>query len=182
MCSNVCYWLVMNDLGLFFNFAKKEEKAIVRKKRRDNMKFKFITLSDPYYRDELMLRWEMVEKPKGLPPGFEISGEEKESFHLIAVEKKQLVGCVVCHPQSQTEGKIYHLALSEEYRGQPFSRQMLSKMEDFLIHKGISHVHVLAVEEMRDFYSHLGFVSEEAPFEHFGISYQKMGKTLLASA
>jgi predicted GNAT family N-acyltransferase len=165
-----------------FHICEKGRKSDSEEKRRDSMKFKFITLSDPYYRDELMLRWEMVEKPKGLPPGFEISGEEKESFHLIALEKKQLVGCVVCHPQSQTEGKIFHLALSEEYRGQPFSRQMLSTMEDFLIHKGISHVYVLAVEEMRDFYSHLGFVSEESPFEHFGISYQKMGKTLLASA
>lgn len=146
------------------------------------MRFKFITLSDPYYQDELMLRWEMGEKSRGLPPGLESFDEEKESFHLIALEKKQLVGCIVCHPQSQTEGKIFHLALSDEYHGQPFSRQMLSTMEDFLMHRGISHVYVLAVEEMRDFYSHLGFTSEEEPFEHFGISYQKMGKRLLATA
>ena len=41
------------------------------------MKFKFITLSDPYYRDELMLRWEVIEKPKGLPPGLETLSEEE---------------------------------------------------------------------------------------------------------
>ncbi len=146
------------------------------------MKFKFITLSDPYYRDELMLRWEMIEKPKGVPPGLESLHEEKESFHLIALEKKQLVGCVVCHPQSEKEGKIFHLALSDEYKGKSFSRQMLSAMEEFLMNKGISHIYVLAGEEMRGFYSHLGFESEDEPFETFGVSYQKMGKTLLASA
>ncbi len=146
------------------------------------MKFKFITLSDPYYREELMLRWEVGEKTKGLPPGLELVTEEKESIHLIALEKKQLVGCIVCHPQSETEGKIFHIALSDEYTGKSFSRQMLSTMEEFLLHKGIYHVYILAVEEMRAFYLHLGFVSEEEPFEKFGISYQKMGKTLLASA
>ena len=146
------------------------------------MKFKFITLSDPYYRDELMLRWEVIEKPKGLPPGLETLSEEKESIHLIALEKKQLVGCIVCHPLSETEGKIFDIALSDEYRGKPFSRQMLYTMEEFLLNKGISHVYILAVEEMREFYFHLGFVPEEAPFEKFGISYQKMGKTLLATA
>jgi len=146
------------------------------------MRFKFISLSDPYYRDELMLRWEVDEKPKGLPPGLETPSEEKESFHLIALEKKDLVGCIVCHPQSQTEGKIFHITLSDEYKGKSFSRKMLSTMEEFLVDKGISYVYILAVEEMRDFYSHLGFVPEEEPFEVFGISYQRMGKTLLASA
>jgi len=146
------------------------------------MRFKFIGLSDPYYREELMLRWETLEKAKGLPPGLETPAEERESFHLIALEKKDLVGCIVCHPQSETEGKIFSIALSDEYKGKPFSRKMLTTMEEFLMNKGISHVYILAVEEMRDFYFHLGFVPEEDPFVDFGISYQKMGKTLLATA
>ena len=146
------------------------------------MKFKFITLSDPYYRDELRLRWELVEKPKGLPPGLQILEHERESFHLIALEKRDLVGCIVCHPQSSTEGKIYDITLSDEYKGQPFSRKMLTVMEEFLVHKGFSYVYILAVEEMRDFYNTLGFVPEEDPYVDFGISYQRMGKTLLASA
>lgn len=146
------------------------------------MRFKFIGLSDPYYQDELMLRWEAIEKPRGLPPGSERSHEEKESIHLVAIEKNQLVGCVVCHPQSETEGKIFHLAFSEEYKGKPFSRQLLSALEEFLMNKGISHLYVVAGLEMKDFYSHLGFAVEEEPFERFGAFFQKMGKTLLASA
>lgn len=146
------------------------------------MKFKFITLSDPYYREEVMLRWEMIEKPKGVPPGIMRLEEEKESFHLVALENRQMVGCVVCHPQSETEGKIFHLALSDEYKGKPFSRRLLSTMEEFLISKGISHIYVLAGIEMKDFYEHLGFSVEEEPFEDFGLSYQKMGKSLLATA
>jgi N-acetylglutamate synthase-like GNAT family acetyltransferase len=161
---------------------KKGKIWIVKKNRGGGMQFKFISLSDPYYRDELMLRWEAIEKPKGLPPGSERFHEEKESFHLVAIEKKQLVGCIVCYPQSETEGKIFHLAFSEEYKGKPFSRQMLSTLEEFLMDKGISHLHVVAGMEMKDFYSHLGFSVEEEPFESYGTVFQKMGKTLLASA
>lgn len=146
------------------------------------MQFKIISLSDPYYRDELMLRWEAIEKPRGLPPGSERCDEEKNSIHLVAIEKKQLVGCIVCQPQSETEGKIFHLAFSEEYKGKPFSRQMLSALEEFLMHRGISHLYVVAGMEMKEFYSHLGFMVEEEPFELFGSFFQKMGKTLLASA
>ena len=164
-----------------FSICKKRRNRD-SKKKEGRMKFKFITISDPYYREELMLRWEVVEKPKGLPPGLERISEEKESIHLIALEKKQLVGCIVCHPESETEGKIYHLALSDEYKGKPFSRQMLLAMEEFLIHRGIEHVHVLASKEMREFYSHLGFVPEGDSFDQYGVSYQKMGKTLLLSA
>jgi N-acetylglutamate synthase-like GNAT family acetyltransferase len=145
------------------------------------MEFKFISLSDPYYRDELMLRWEAIEKPKGLPPGPQMLYEEKESFHLVAIEKKRLVGCIVCHPQSETEGTIFHLAFSEEYKGKPFSRQMLSTLEEFLMNKGISYLRVVAGMEMKDFYSHLGFAEEEDPFEVFGDVFQKMGKPLITS-
>ncbi len=154
----------------------------MKKTGEGGMQFKVISLSDPYYRDELMLRWEAIEKPKGLPPGSERLREEREGFHFVAIEKKQLVGCIVCHPQSASEGKIFHLAFSEEYKGRPFSRQMLGALEEFLMDKGISHLYVEAGPEMKDFYAHLGFQVEEEPFEHYGSFFQKMGKTLLASA
>ena len=146
------------------------------------MKFKFITLSDPYYYDERMLRWEAIEKPKGLAPGSEKCEEEGKSFHLIALEAKQLVGCVLCYPESKTHGKIFHLALSNEYKGKPFGRQMFARLEEFLSEKGFSDVHVLAKEESTDFYSLLGFHFEGEPFEEYGEVYHRMEKTLLASA
>lgn len=143
------------------------------------MKFKFIALSDPYYYDELMLRWEVVEKPKGVPPGFERRKEEEVSFHLVALDKKRLVGCLVCQPHSELDAEIFHFAISDEYKGKPFARQMLVALEEFLSHKGISHVYVLASETDWGIYDHLGFAAEGDPFERFGIQYQKFRKTIV---
>ena len=69
------------------------------------MKFCFITPVDPAYQHELMLRWEVLFKPLGLPPGGEVEADEKKSLHLIALEKKKLVGCVVFSPESETAGR-----------------------------------------------------------------------------
>jgi ribosomal protein S18 acetylase RimI-like enzyme len=140
------------------------------------MKFKFIAWSDPYYHEELMLRWEVVEKPKGLPPGFERREQEKMSFHLVALDKKKLVGCLVCQPHSDTEGEIFHFAMSEEYKGKPFARQMLLALEEFLFQKGINHIYVMAEKADVDVYFHLGFSAEGTLFEQNGIYYQKLGK------
>ena len=99
------------------------------------MKFRFITFSDSCYKEERMLRWEVLEKPLGISPVFECSLEEKKSFHLIAVDENQLVGCVLCYPESDTEGKIFDLVVGDQKKG--FARQMVSKLEDFLQRKGI---------------------------------------------
>ncbi len=144
------------------------------------MKFKFITLSDPYYKDARMLRWEILEKPMGIPPEITLSSEEKASIQLVAVEKDHIVGCVLCHPQSEKEGKVFDFVLSDEGKG--FGRRMMSKMEEFLQRRGLSYLYVIAKEDNCDLYSHLGYAREGESFEESGIRYQKMVKHLLLSA
>jgi hypothetical protein len=70
------------------------------------MKFRFITPKDPEYPQELMLRWEVLAKPLGLPPGMEEVLEEAKSLHLIAVDRKKLVGCVLFRPEGDTQGRF----------------------------------------------------------------------------
>lgn len=124
------------------------------------MQFKFIHLSDPYYQAELMLRWEVLGKPLGLPPGQQQEKEELESIHLVALEQKKLVGCVLFHPEGEKAGKIFQLAFSEEYRGRGFGRKMISTLEQFLAKKGISDLYVEAQEEAQGFFSSLGYHPE----------------------
>ena len=63
------------------------------------MKYKFITVDGPEYPAERMLRWEVLDKPLGIPPGTEILPEELQSLHLIALDGKRLVGCVCFYPE-----------------------------------------------------------------------------------
>lgn len=144
------------------------------------MKFRFITLSDPYYQDARMLRWEVLSKPLGIPPEGETSVEEKKSIQLIALEKNHILGCVLCCPLSEDEGKVFDFALSEEGKG--LGRQLMHKLESYMQDRGLSHLHVLAQKGEEAFFRSLGYSTEGDPFEEYGVSYQKMGKKLLLSA
>ena len=138
------------------------------------MKFKFIKLSDPYYKSARMLRWEALEKPMGIPPEVVLSPEDNSNIQLVALEKDHIVGCVLCHPQSEKEGKVFDFVLSKEGKG--LGRQMMIKLEEFLQRRGLSHLYVIAKEDLCEMYSHLGYSREGESFEEYGVLYQKMGK------
>ena len=140
------------------------------------MKFKFINQLDPYYQEEKMLRWEVLEKPYGIPPGFKSTPEENHCLHLIALDNKSLVGCALC----TMDGKIFDCVLQDgKVR---FARQMIHRLEERLQKNGLSDVYVIAQEENQNFFSLLGYTPEGEAFEEYGIMYQKMGKKLLISA
>ena len=141
------------------------------------MKFKFINLLDPYYKEERMLRWEALEKPYGIPPGFKPDLEEKNCIHLIALDDKKLVGCVVCNPLS---GKIFDCVIEDAKEG--FARKMIQTLEEALQKKGLFDIYVIAQEETQGFFSHLGYSPEGDIFEEYGVPYQRMAKKLLISA
>jgi len=142
------------------------------------MKFKWITHKSPEYPATLMLRWEVLAKPLGIPPEREVDSQEQESLHLIAIDKKKLVGCICFHPDSKTEGKIFEMAVSEEYQGQSFGRQFIHTLEKMLVQKGISSVYLFAPEETESFYSLMGYSPEEETIRQRGITQKKMKKAL----
>lgn len=146
------------------------------------MKFKFITPNHAYYPQELMLRWEVLRKPLGLPPGSEVFDGENESVHLIAMEDKKIVGCVLFHPESKTSGRISQLALSEEYRGRGFGRKLLATLERFLSTQGYNDLYLYAREDLQSFYAKAGYQMEGDPILRLGSFHRVMKKTLLSVA
>jgi predicted GNAT family N-acyltransferase len=146
------------------------------------MKFKFITPSHAYYREELMLRWEVLRKPLGMPPGSEVVPEEMECTHLLVMDEKKIVGCVVFHPENENIGCIIQLALSEDYRGKGCGRKLLQTLEQHMAKKGMSEVYIYAREEFQPFYERMGFHFDGASFLRFGAPCRMMKKTLLHDA
>ena len=144
------------------------------------MKFKFINPAHAYYRDELMLRWEVLRKPLGMPPGSEIVPEEMECIHLLVIDEKKIVGCVLYHPESETTGRIVQLALSEEYRGQGFGRKLIHALDQEMSKKGVTSIYLYAREEFQGFFERLGFHYEGESFERMGAPHKIMRKLLLA--
>jgi ribosomal protein S18 acetylase RimI-like enzyme len=141
-------------------------------------KFKFIKPTDPEYSQELMLRWEVLRKPLGMPPGSEVFSDEAQSMHLVAIDKKKVVGCVLFHPESPDSGRIYQMAVSEEYQGRGFGRKLLAFLEKELIKKGIKTLHLYSREESLGFYLQRGYHPIGVMIEKMGISHQPMEKLL----
>ncbi|MBS3904154.1 MAG: GNAT family N-acetyltransferase [Simkania sp.] len=142
------------------------------------MKFKFIKTHQPEYPKELMLRWEVLRKPLGMPPGSELFPEENESLHLVAIEGKQVVGCVLFHQENEERGKLFQMAISPEYHGIGFSRRLMLTLEQALVKKGIREVYLLAGDEAISFYSHMGYHVEEGVVQCFGLPHCTMTKHL----
>ena len=121
------------------------------------MKFKFIDTDSLEYPAELLLRWEALGKPEGMPPESQISNLEKDSLHLIAVEAKKVVGCVLFHKESETSGVGSQLAISEEYRGEGFGRKLIHALEEKLIKDGVKELIFYVPKDLTDFYKNLGY-------------------------
>ena len=141
------------------------------------MKFKLITPDAPEYPAERLLRWEVLSKPYGIPPGSEVFPEEFQSMHLVAINEK-LVGSICFHPESLKSGRILEMAISEEYQGKRFSRQLLHRLEEMLVKRGICDVYLYARLEFEEFYSLMGYIPQEEAVVQMGLKKRLMKKNL----
>ncbi len=142
------------------------------------MKFKLITPEAPEYQAERMLRWEVLAKPFGIPPEAEMLPEEKQSLHLIALDGKRIVGCVCFHPEGNANGRIFEMAVSEEYQGQGFGRQLLHALEKMLMQQGVHDVYLYCRPETEGFYCLMGYQPEGDLVETMGSKQRMMKKNL----
>ncbi|HEY5259588.1 MAG TPA: GNAT family N-acetyltransferase [Rhabdochlamydiaceae bacterium] len=142
------------------------------------MQFKFIRTKDPEYGKELMIRWEVLFKPLGKPPGAEVLPNEDKSLHYVALDKKTVVGCVLFCPDEQSRGFLHQMAVSEEYQGRGFGRKLLTSFEQALAGKGVSEILLQTPVEKVGFYHRMGYHPSGSSTEKFGTFYQLMTKTL----
>lgn len=142
------------------------------------MKFKFINPEGPEYEKEKMLRWEVLLKPLGLPPGSEIVPQDEKSMHLIALENKNVIGCLCFYAESNAMGEIFQMAISEEYQGRGFGRQLMHTMEQALSKKGVHELYVYAWQDVQGFYIKMGYHPEDKYIKKNGTSCRLMKKNL----
>jgi len=142
------------------------------------IRFRFISPSGPDYAAERMLRWEVLRKPLGMPPGSEIFSQEDQSLHLIASVQRKIVGSVCFFPETTTNGCLSQMAISEEYRGKGFGRQLIQALERSLIRKGVQDIYLYARLESEGFYRRMGYFSEGELVKQFGEHHRLMKKSL----
>ncbi len=121
------------------------------------IKYKFINTSDPDYPQERALRWEMLHKPLGLPPGAECCPEDAQGLHLIALEKNEVIGCILFYPDSNKSGRIIQMALADLHHHQGFVRKFLHQLEEHLTKQGFKEIECVVKDDRLDFFERLGF-------------------------
>lgn len=144
------------------------------------MKFRFIRSHDPEYQQELMLRWEALRKPLGMPPGSERLPDDEQGLHLLAMEGKKVVGCVLFYPEGDRKGRLDQMAVSEEYRGRGFGRKLLLALEQALTKKGFKDLYLYSGVEAVGFYERMGYQKEGESVVKLGQPHHLMKKILPA--
>src|SRR5688572_17839071 len=93
---------------------------------------RFIDMQDALYEQEKWLRYLVLRRPIGLPEDAVLFPFEPESLHLLALESDRVVGCVLFHPESEREGRLYQMAVAEDRQRHGIGRLLVKHLEAHL--------------------------------------------------
>jgi N-acetylglutamate synthase-like GNAT family acetyltransferase len=105
------------------------------------------------------LRYEMLRKPWGQPPGSERDKEEETSIHRMIIDNKTVNVLAVGRLQfnSTHEAQIRYMAVSDDFQGKGLGSQIVSALEDVAREKGIQRIILSARENALQFYKNNGY-------------------------
>ncbi len=128
---------------------------------------------DSYYQ----LRWELLRKPWNQPKGSEKDELEEEAYHIAAFDNDKLVGVGRLHKNSDEEGQIRFMAVSQDYRKQGIGKTILSKIHEKARELKLNKIVLNARKEAVPFYKKLGYKKTAkshtlfGKIEHFRMEY-----------
>lgn len=141
---------------------------------------RFFAHDAPEIAGEHDLRFRVLREPLGYGRDAVTFPFDDESLHLLAQQAGRVVGCVLYHPETAFEGRLYQMAVSPELQGSGLGRRLVTTLEDRLRADGVKRVHLHARAHAAGFYARLGYQIEGQPFEEVGMPHHIMAKTLRA--
>ncbi|MEQ8521990.1 MAG: GNAT family N-acetyltransferase [Vicingaceae bacterium] len=140
-------------------------------------------LIEPYTPEEFKAyfnaRWEFLRKPQGFPKGSEIDNFENISIHLMAVEKKEILGVGRLTYFNNGEGQIRYMGVHELHRNKFVGRKILEYLENEAKNLELTLIYLNAREGALTFYQNNGFKSVGKPFKGFAdVVHFRMEKKL----
>ncbi len=135
---------------------------------------------------ERALRWEVLRKPLGRPPGSERFDFEDGALHLVAIasETSEVVGCVLFYPDRPTSngapesGRLFQMAVRPDWQRSGLGARLVTALEATVHEDGIRRVHLHARCAVEGFYSRLGYSRVGSEYEEVGIPHVGMEKWL----
>lgn len=139
-----------------------------------------VSIDSPLYPAERALRYEVLRKPLGQPPGSEVFPYEAESLHWVALDEAgEVCGCVLFHRDDDgPQGRLFQMAVRADRRRHGLGRALVEHLEREVAALGVRRVYLHARADVTGFYASLGYREVGAPFVEVGIEHRGMEKTL----
>jgi len=105
------------------------------------------------------LRYEVLRKPWGQPPGSERDEREETSIHRMIIDNKTGNALAVGRLQfnSTHEAQIRFMAVADDLQGKGLGSQIISALENVARGKGIQRIILSARENALQFYKSNGY-------------------------
>lgn len=138
-----------------------------------------INTSDALYQSERELRNKVLLRPIGVPDhAWEMNDER--SWHFVALEDGNVVGCVVLFPIDikNNRAQLMQMAVDFNLQGKGVGKLLVNELVNFCKSKGITQIICHSRSTVVDFYFNLGFEIYDEPFVEVGIQHYHMRKNL----
>ena len=142
------------------------------------MELRVIDVRDPLYPDEIELRYRVLREPLGLSRADVAFPCEQQSLHLVAVDEKTVVGCVLFHANTPLAGRLFQMAVTPARQGHGLGRTLVRALEAELRRRGVQEVHLHARDPVVPFYERLGYAAFGEPFVQVSVLHRLMRRTL----
>ena len=105
------------------------------------------------------LRYKVLRKPWGQPPGSERDEGEETSIHRMIVDEETEEAVAVGRLQfnSSHEAQIRYMAVADEFQGKGLGSHIISALEEVAREKGIQWIILSARENALQFYKNNGY-------------------------
>jgi predicted GNAT family N-acyltransferase len=142
------------------------------------MQIKEIKHNTPEYRDELILRDQVLRKPLGLTLTTEETKDEENQYHIGAFIDNKLVGCLVLTPRENHIMKVRQVSVDNNFQKKGIGKAMMQFAENYAKSKGFQHLELNARRPIENFYISLGYNLSGEEFINKGIPHIRMEKHL----
>ena len=139
------------------------------------VQIKRIDLEDPLYQKERLLRNKILLRPIGIPD-FGWEKNDVKSWHFVAIDKLDLVGCVVLVPlDGQNEkAQLIQMAVDDEWQGHGLGRLLVDALLEFSKKMKFREIQVHSRSDITSFYTHMKFEIYGDEFEEVGVKHRHM--------
>ena len=132
-----------------------------------------IDMKNPLYQKERELRNKVLLRPIGIPDfGWEMNDDA--SWHFIAMNESELIGCVLLVPSdtNKTKGQLIQMAVETNWQGKGIGKLLVQSLIKFAQSNGLKEIEIHSRSEVTSFYEQFGFKVYGDEFEEVGVKHR----------